>query len=123
MMTRREFMRVLAAASVVSASSGRLLGKSADFSGLYDLPKFGNVHLLHFTDCHAQLVPVYFREPSVNMGVGYSRNKIPHIVGQRFLRDFGIPPIAPLLHSLALTLNRLRDSMARSAVLPTCQLW
>ena len=99
MMTRREFMRVLAAASVVSASSGRLFGKSADFSGLYDLPKFGNVHFLHFTDCHAQLMPIYFREPSVNMGVGSSRNKVPHVVGENFLREFGISPNSAAAHA------------------------
>ncbi|MEZ5457418.1 MAG: thiosulfohydrolase SoxB [Lysobacteraceae bacterium] len=99
MMTRREFMRVLAAASVVGAASGRVFSKSADFSAIYDLPRFGNVHLLHFTDCHAQLVPIYFREPSVNLGVSGSRNQVPHLVGESFLRHFGIRPDTPAAHA------------------------
>ena len=41
----------------------------------YDLPRFGNVHLLHMTDCHAQLLPIHFREPSMNLGVGGARGR------------------------------------------------
>ena len=99
MMTRREFMRVLAAASVVSAVSGRTFAKSGDFSGIYDLPKFGNVHIMHFTDCHAQLIPIYFREPSVNLGIGGSRNKPPHLVGEHFLQQYGIRPDTAAAHA------------------------
>jgi S-sulfosulfanyl-L-cysteine sulfohydrolase len=50
---------------------------------LYDVPKFGNVSFLHFTDCHAQLTPIYFREPNVNLGVAEAVGKPPHIVGER----------------------------------------
>jgi S-sulfosulfanyl-L-cysteine sulfohydrolase len=53
---------------------------------------FGNVALLHLTDCHAQLRPTHFREPSVNLGVGDARGKPPHIVGEALLRHFGIRP-------------------------------
>jgi sulfur-oxidizing protein SoxB len=59
-------------------------------AGLYDVPPFGNVHLLHFTDCHAQLLPAWFREPSVNLGSGKSRGRPPHLVGHALLRHFGI---------------------------------
>ena len=53
---------------------------------------FGNVWLLHFTDCHAQLNPLCFREPSVNLGVGDARGRPPHLVGEALLRHFGIAP-------------------------------
>jgi sulfur-oxidizing protein SoxB len=58
----------------------------------YDLPKFGNVHFLHFTDCHAQLLPIYFREPNVNLGIGAQEGKTPHLVGEFFLKANGISP-------------------------------
>ena len=63
---RREFLKTLAIASAGG------LGLHTDFSlaqksatAFYDLPAYGNVHLLHFTDCHAQLLPIYFREPKI----------------------------------------------------------
>ena len=57
---------------------------------LYDVPAFGNVNLLHFTDCHAQLLPIYYREPSINLGTGRSQGKVPHLVGAPLLRAYGI---------------------------------
>ena len=57
---------------------------------MYTLPEFGNTTLLHFTDCHAQLLPLYFREPSVNIGIGKHRDVPPHLVGQQFLDFYGI---------------------------------
>jgi sulfur-oxidizing protein SoxB len=70
-MNRREFLQILAAASAAGfALDARSVWAGGTGDSLYDLKKFGNVHLLHFTDCHAQLLPVYFREPSVNLGVG-----------------------------------------------------
>jgi sulfur-oxidizing protein SoxB len=61
-------------------------------SDLYETPKFGNVTLMHITDCHAQLNPVYFREPNVNLGLGSAYGKAPHLVGHRLLDHFGIKP-------------------------------
>jgi sulfur-oxidizing protein SoxB len=69
-LSKREFLQVLGSAG----AAGMALGRHADADaataqqGLYDLPRFGNVSLLHMTDCHAQLKPIYFREPSVNLG-------------------------------------------------------
>ena len=57
---------------------------------MYDVPRFGNVHFLHFTDCHAQLLPIYFREPSVNLGVGAAVGQPPHLVGEHLLKHFSI---------------------------------
>jgi sulfur-oxidizing protein SoxB len=63
---------------------------AADADRLYDIPAFGNVSLLHFTDCHAQLLPIYYREPSINLGVGGAAGKVPHLVGKPLLEAYGI---------------------------------
>ncbi|MDI3489038.1 MAG: S-sulfosulfanyl-L-cysteine sulfohydrolase [Thauera sp.] len=92
-MNRREFMQMLAVAAaggMTLHSSFARAEKAAE--ALYDMPKFGNVSLLHMTDCHAQLLPIYFREPNVNLGVGGMVGNAPHIVGERFLKHFGIKP-------------------------------
>ena len=87
-MSRRDFMTVLAAASASSLALG--LDALAQERGFYDVPKIGNVHLLHMTDCHAQLLPVYFREPSVNLGLGEQFGKLPHLVGEALLKAANI---------------------------------
>jgi sulfur-oxidizing protein SoxB len=66
---------------------------------MYDLPAFGNVSFLHFTDCHAQLMPIYFREPSVNIGVADALGQPPHIVGEALLKYFKIRPGTPEAHA------------------------
>ena len=90
-MNRREFLQTLA---IAAASGFALDSRSAlaagSAGGFYDLPPFGNVSLLHITDCHAQLLPIYFREPNVNIGLGQSLNKVPHLVGENLLKTFGI---------------------------------
>lgn len=99
MMTRREFMSLLAAASVASLGSRRAFGRTPDFSSLYEIEKFGDVHFMHFTDSHAQLVPIYFREPSVNIGIGSAKNQTPHIVGEKFLSKYGLKPGTAAAHA------------------------
>jgi sulfur-oxidizing protein SoxB len=92
-MNRREFLQILAAASAAGfALNSRALLAAQGGEKLYDIPRFGNVHLLHFTDCHAQLLPIYFREPNVNIGLGGASGKTPHIVGERLLKAYGIKP-------------------------------
>jgi S-sulfosulfanyl-L-cysteine sulfohydrolase len=66
---------------------------------LYDVGRFGNVRLLHLTDSHAQLQPVYFREPSVNIGISAMRGQPPHLVGRAFLEHFGIAPGGRVAHA------------------------
>ncbi len=91
-MDRRSFLEALA----VAAASGLPLTSSAALAGdgkeVYELPPFGNVSLLHMTDCHAQLLPVHFREPNVNIGIGDARGKPPHLVGEHLLRAYGFAP-------------------------------
>ncbi|TKR55997.1 thiosulfohydrolase SoxB [Allopusillimonas ginsengisoli] len=92
-MSRREFLQVMsiaAAGGMTFSHSARAAEEAA--ATFYDLPSFGNVHLLHFTDCHAQLQPIYFREPSVNIGLDSALNRPPHLVGEYFLKQFGIKP-------------------------------
>lgn len=93
MMNRREFLQILAvaAASGMAIDSKQALAGTAPAS-FYDLPKFGNVSLMHMTDCHAQLLPIYFREPDVNIGVGSALGRPPHLVGEYLLKHYGIRP-------------------------------
>ncbi len=93
--SRREFMQVLAVASAGGMALDHkdvLAGTPGAGNKLYDLPKFGNVSFLHFTDCHAQLMPIYFREPSVNLGVAEAIGRPPHLVGEGLLKHFGVRP-------------------------------
>jgi len=90
---RREFLQLLAAASAAGMALDQRSALAAEAGAserLYDVPAFGNVSFLHFTDCHAQLLPVHFREPSVNIGVGAAAGKPPHLVGEQLLKAFDI---------------------------------
>jgi sulfur-oxidizing protein SoxB len=87
---RREFLGLLAAAVAAGASLRPRASAAQAASELYDVPAFGNLSLLHFTDVHAQLLPVHFREPSVNIGVGGAAGHPPHLVGEALLRFFGL---------------------------------
>ena len=80
--------------------------RSAD-GGVYDLERFGNARILHITDTHAQLLPGYFREPSVNLGIGAMAGQPPHLVGRAFLDRFGIK--AESADCLCLHLARFRE--------------
>ena len=84
-LSRREFSSVMAAALATGFPLQRE-ASAADARGLYNMPRTGNVHLLHMTDCHAQLLPSYFREPSVNLGVAAMQGQSPHLVGEHLLK-------------------------------------
>ncbi len=81
-LTKREFFQVLGAGTMAGMGLGTYAEANAAtaYNGLYDIPKFGNVSFLHMTDCHAQLKPIYFREPNINMGIGSMRGNLPHLV-------------------------------------------
>ena len=97
-LSRREFLQMLALASAAGFglsgcdSSKKAATPSAGAANPYELPPFGNVSLLHFTDCHAQLKPIYFREPNINIGLAEARGKAPHLVGDALLKQFNIAP-------------------------------
>src|SRR6202166_2212111 len=95
-LNRRNFLRWLGVAAASGVTPRVALAADDD---LYDVGRFGNVRILHLTDTHAQLQPVYFREPSVNIGVGDMRGKPPHIVGGAFLEYFNIAPGGRAAHA------------------------
>jgi S-sulfosulfanyl-L-cysteine sulfohydrolase len=100
-LSKREFLQVLGAAS--AAGLNLMAHADADAAAaqqrLYDLPRFGNVSLLHMTDCHAQLLPVRFREPSVNIGVGAMQDRLPHLEGESLLKAAGLRPGTEQAHA------------------------
>jgi sulfur-oxidizing protein SoxB len=93
---RREFLRLLALAAAAGGTLRAGLSAAQAAAELYDAPAFGNLSLLHLTDAHAQLLPVYFREPSVNLGDG----KPPHLVGDALLKYFSIGKQTPQAYAL-----------------------
>ena len=97
-MRRREVLKLFTAAAL-SGVVPYGIGRAAEADDLYGIGKFGNARVLHMTDTHAQLTPVHFREPSVNIGVGPMAGRPPHLVGDAFLKYFGIAPKGPLAHA------------------------
>ncbi|MDP1907261.1 MAG: thiosulfohydrolase SoxB, partial [Hyphomicrobium sp.] len=91
MLTRRDFVQVVAAvAAGVPGGVAHAAGRAAVTQDeLLAFQPVGQVTLLNFCDIHAQLVPLYFREPSVNIGVGAARGVPPHLTGKDFLTHFG----------------------------------
>ena len=116
MINRRELLQVGAAAAAIAAANGLgSLGRAAARERLteQELLRFdsvGNITLLHFADLHAQLVPVYFREPSVNIGVGEARGLPPHLVGAALLEASARPRSAD---AYALACRRFRGAGAK----------
>ncbi len=106
MITRREFMTAASAAAILAAGGGAPLSRLAAQGKLSqsDLLKFeplGNVTLVHLTDIHGQLVPLHFREPSINIGIGDNKGQVPHLTGDDFLKEFKIAPKSPEAYALA----------------------
>jgi sulfur-oxidizing protein SoxB len=106
MISRREFLQASVAASAILGSSGLSgLGRAYAQTPMSeeDLLRFegyGNVTLIHITDMHAQIKPVYFREPSVNLGVGDVAGLPPHVTGADFLKLYNIEPGSPQAYAL-----------------------
>ncbi len=107
MISRRDFLQVSMAASALVGASGfgnwsRLAAQQAlTQDQLLQFDTFGNVSLIHVTDIHAQLKPIYFREPSVNIGVGDNRGAVPHLTGADFRKFYGINDGSPSHYALS----------------------
>src|SRR4030066_1117951 len=86
--SRRDFLQMLALGAAGVALPGSANAAKRAPADLYDVPSFGNVSLLHFTDTHAQLLPQYFREPSSNIGVAGGAGKPPHLRGNAFPKHY-----------------------------------
>lgn len=94
--SRRRFIQLMSMAAASGAMPGMLNAKDASsLPSMYDVPMKGNARLLHFTDVHGQILPVYFREPNVNLGVGDAFGRPPHVVGKGFLEEMGIEEGSP----------------------------
>ncbi|MFL4469271.1 thiosulfohydrolase SoxB [Tateyamaria armeniaca] len=107
MISRRDFLQVGMAASALVGASGfgnwaRLAAQQAlTQDQLLEFDTFGNVSLIHITDIHAQLKPIYFREPSVNIGVGGNKGAVPHVTGAEFRKLYGIEDGSPSHYALS----------------------
>lgn len=106
MISRRDFLQVSMAASAMVGASGfgnwsRLAAQqSLTQDQLLQFDTYGNVSLIHVTDIHGQLNPIYFREPSVNMGIGAANGQMPHITGADFRKAYGIADGSPSAYAL-----------------------
>jgi sulfur-oxidizing protein SoxB len=106
MISRRGFLQVGMAASALIGASG--FGNWARLAAQQQLTQdqllqfdtFGNVSLIHVTDIHAQLRPIYFREPAINLGVGENKGQVPHVTGADFRRLYGIEDGGPSHYAL-----------------------
>src|SRR5689334_15614747 len=85
---RRDFLKI-AGATALPGTIARS-ARAADSHSIYEVERFGNARVLHLTDTHAQLQPVYFREPSINIGIGEMAGQPPHLVAKAFLDHYGI---------------------------------
>lgn len=143
-MNRRDFISLLgsgAAAGLILPAHSLTRSSPRD---IYDYPRMGNVHFMHMTDAHAQLMPLYYREPEVNIGVHGMRNRPPHIVGEAFLESFDIAPASREAHAfscvdfeeaarlygkvggfahLATLVKKIRDSRPGALLLDGGDLW
>ncbi|WP_178862213.1 5'-nucleotidase C-terminal domain-containing protein [Thiomicrorhabdus cannonii] len=106
-LNRREFIHVMS----IAAAAGMLPKTASAFSAkpsakalpmeMYHAPLQGKVRILHTTDTHAQLKPIYYREPNVNLGIGPAYGQLPHIVGHKLLKTLGIQENSPLAHAFS----------------------
>ena len=106
MISRRDFLQAAMATTAIYGGLGfgnwsKLAAQQAlTQDQLLEFESFGNVSIIHLTDIHAQLKPIYFREPEVNLGVGGNKGEVPHITGADFRRAYGIEDGSPSHYAL-----------------------
>lgn len=100
-MERREFLHMLAMAGAAIGVNGSAVGRNPGSGDIYAADPFGQARLMHFTDCHAQLLPVYYREPNVNLGFGSAFATPPHLVGDALLQHADIPADSRFAHAFS----------------------
>ncbi len=106
MISRRDFLQVSMAASALVGASGfgnwaRLAAQqSLSQDQLLNFDTYGNVSLIHITDIHGQLNPIYFREPEINLGIGAAKGQMPHVTGADFRKAYGIADGSPSAYAL-----------------------
>ena len=106
MFSRRDFLQVGMATSAIYGASGfgsfsRLAAQQKlSQDDLLQFDTYGNVSLIHITDIHAQLKPIYFREPEINLGVGSALGQVPHVTGANFRKLYGIDDGSPSHYAL-----------------------
>lgn len=106
MFSRRDFLQVGMATSAIYGASG--FGSFSKLAAqqklsqddLLQFDTYGNVSLIHITDIHAQLKPIFFREPEINLGVGSALGQVPHITGANFRKMYGIDDGSPSHYAL-----------------------
>ncbi len=107
MLTRRDFLTVAAATAAVTGFGSRFAalaaGQKITQADLLRFKPKGKLTILHMTDCHAHLKPIYFREPSINLGVGAARGKVPHLTGEEYMKHFGLQPGSHMAYALTYT--------------------
>ena len=94
-MKRRDFIKWAGAATAAGLVPELALAASKGLDKLFDVPMKGSARLMHFTDVHGQILPTYFREPNVNLGVGDAFGRPPHIVGKAFMKEMGFKEGSP----------------------------
>ena len=97
-LSRREFLRLLGMAGAAGMIPGIASSRTVN-ADIYQMQGFGDIRLLHITDTHAQLLPIYYREPSLNLGVGEALGRPPHLVTASLLKYYGIAPDSALAHA------------------------
>lgn len=112
-LTRREFIKVLGAGSMTGLISGcgNDKNKLSSQDNKYEVAKTGNARILHITDTHGNLLPHYFREPNVNLGFGDTFGQLPHVVGNKLLKEMGIKPDS--IEAYAFTYNNFEELAAK----------
>ena len=103
MISRRDFIQLAAATAAILPSgwSRSFAQQRLTQADLLRFEPLGNVTLVHVADLHGQLLPLYFREPSINLGVGEARGLVPHITGRALLDHYKIPAGSQIAHALS----------------------